>query len=152
MIFFVPSWTMCTLHTTKGRVTTAFQTVARCIESHAGVQTHLGKLEAWSPSGRPPPAGLQAVSPKAWKGDAPAEENGITVLGVPVGSPAYVTARMEKRLAEETRLLQEIPLLPYLRCSWALLLQCLAALGSCCAIFTWLFSSQRHGFRGWWIT
>ena len=108
--------------TSRTRAAVAFRTIADCIERYAGVRSNLGKLEAWSPSGGAAPPGLEAISPSAWKGDRPGIENGIKVLGVPIGQPAFVEAIVEERMTEERRLLERIPQMPDLQCAWALLL------------------------------
>ena len=79
--------------TSQERAAHAFYTVSRSIEEMAGVKPHLGKLEAWSPSGGPPPPGLADISASAWKGNLPSESNGIVVLGVPVGKAEFMTAK-----------------------------------------------------------
>jgi hypothetical protein len=108
--------------TTRARAAEVYQTVAESIESQAGVRSNLGKLEAWSPSGGPAPPGLATISPTSWKGDLPERENGILVLGVPVGLPAFIATKAEARMTEERRLLESIPRMPDLQCAWALLL------------------------------
>ena len=43
-------------------------------------------------------------------------------LGAPLGHPTFVAAHAQKRLEEESKLMQELPELPDLQCEWALLL------------------------------
>ena len=53
--------------------------------------------------------------------DKPDAENGVRILGTPLGTPAYAAAHAAERLAEEKRLLAELPELPDLQCAWLLL-------------------------------
>ena len=46
----------------------------------------------------------------------------MRILGTPLGTPAYAAAHAEERLAEEKRLLAELPELPDLQCAWLLLM------------------------------
>ena len=110
--------------TTRERAHTAFQAVAQEVEQKAGVRTHLGKLRAWSRSGGPAPAGLAALGPEVWTADKAAEKNGIVVLGVPLGTDAFVEAHLQERLQTEQRLLDELPELHDLVSAWCLLSQC----------------------------
>ena len=45
----------------------------------------------------------------------------MRILGTPLGTPAYAAAHAAERLAEEKRLLAELPELPDLQCAWLLL-------------------------------
>ena len=45
----------------RERAGEAYRTVARSVETRAGVRTHLGKLRAWSAGGGEAPAGLEGV-------------------------------------------------------------------------------------------
>ena len=55
-----------------------------------------------------------------------ASENGLVILGTPMGSAEFVQAQAEKRMAKEEFLLSRIQELPDLQCSWVLLSQCAA--------------------------
>ena len=110
--------------TTRARARSAIDVVTTSIEEKAGVQTHLGKLEVWSAAGGPAPPGISELSPTAWKGNMPEDENGLVVLGAPLGMPAFVKAFAEERLHEEHDLLQALPELPDLQAAWVLLLHC----------------------------
>ena len=72
------------LTTTKPRAQEAFQVVADSVQRHAGVQTNFGKLKAWSRAGGEAPEGLE----EAWQGSKPDCENGLIVLGTPLGRGA----------------------------------------------------------------
>ena len=88
--------------TTRDRAKAAFDAVTEAVEDHAGVKTNLGKLRAWSRAGGPPPPGFDAAPYLgAWTADRPAAENGLRILGTPVGSPEFVEAHAHERLEEE---------------------------------------------------
>ena len=111
------------LITCRVRAAEAFEEVASCVERHAGVQSHLGKLRAWCRGGGPAPADLEAVSTEAWTADKPDEQNGLVILGTPLGKPAFVEAHARKRLEVEQRLLRELPEMKDPQKAWVLLSQ-----------------------------
>lgn len=112
------------LVTSRERAAEATTLVTQKTEDMAGVQTHLGKLEAWSAAGGPAPPGLTALSPSTWKGNLPEHLNGLVVLGAPLGHPAFVKSFTEERVSEEQRLLEALPDMPDLQVAWVLLLHC----------------------------
>ena len=61
------------------------------------------------PSGGLAPESISALNvegaPLVWKSDLPEELNGITILGVPFASNAFVEAIMEERLNRQQILL-----------------------------------------------
>ena len=83
--------------TTQSRARQAIDIVTERIASQAGVQTHLGKLEVWSPIAGAAPPGVAELSPTAWKGDAPDHENGLVILRAPLGHPAFAQAHADDR-------------------------------------------------------
>ena len=97
------------VRTTKERARAACDAVTAEVEEHAGVRTHLGKLRAWCRGGGAAPPGLATLGREVWTADRREEENGLQILGTPVGTAAYVEARARERLEEEKRLLQELP-------------------------------------------
>ena len=107
--------------TTRARARTAFETVSGEVQRRAGVQTHLGKLRAWSRGGGPAPEGLAALGAEVWTADLPEDLNGMKVLGAPLGLPAYIQAHGAERMREERRLLHKIPQLADPQCAWLLL-------------------------------
>lgn len=86
-----------------------FHTVTGHAEPYAGTRSHTGKLEAWSRSGGAVPPNLPAVNGDAWTVDRPDNENGIVVLGVPLGTPAFASAHAIKRMEVEEKMLQALP-------------------------------------------
>ena len=63
---------------------------------------------------------------KVWRGshEADLEEQGITVLGTPVGRPEFVERDLQKVIASHAQFLQRIPEVKDLQCAWLLLLYC----------------------------
>ena len=61
-----------------------------------------------------------------WVGDRSlqADQQGLVVLGTPLGAEEYVRKRSEKRLADEKVLWDKLPSLPDLQSAWLLLLYC----------------------------
>ena len=109
--------------TSRARASEAFREVAASVEYHAGVKSNLGKLHAWSKGGGEAPPEIAALGPDVWTADLPEEQNGIVILGTPLGTRAFVEAHAEKRLADERRLLEQIGKLQDVQCAWVLLSQ-----------------------------
>ena len=66
-----------------------FLQVKQSLARFAGVQVNLGK--ALSGTVQPPdPRILTPIGAEAWRGEGPEEEQGLVVLGVPVGHSAFV--------------------------------------------------------------
>ena len=105
--------------TTKNRAREAFETVSGSVLRHAGVRAHLGKVKAWSKNGGLPPEGLE----HAWQGDKADADNGLVVLGTPLGRTAFAEKFASERLRAEEKLLDELPKLQDLHCAWVLLSQ-----------------------------
>ena len=103
---------------TRERAEAAYDAVTTAVHHHAGVKTNTGKLRAWNRAGGPPPRGFTA---EHWTADKADAENGVRILGTPLGTPAYAAAHAAERLAEEKRLLAELPNLPDHQCAWLLL-------------------------------
>ena len=64
-----------------------------------------------------------------WRGDLslPADQQGIKVLGTPLGSPEYVQAMLERLSASHQRLVDRISHITNLQSAWLLLLFCAAS-------------------------
>ena len=107
------------------RATEVFRIVTAALQEHAGVQANRGKCCGWNRGGLEPP-GLALLGADVWIGGAStrAEEQGIKVLGTPIGSPAFVAAQTDRRMGEERRFLDMLPDLPDFQCAWSLLLHC----------------------------
>jgi hypothetical protein len=81
----------------------------------------LGKLRAWCRGGGAGPPDLTSLGPDVWTADKPAEQNGLVILGTPLGTNAFVDRIGRERVIEEQRLLTKTPQLPDLQCAWILL-------------------------------
>ena len=55
-----------------------------------------------------------------WRGshEADLEQQGITVLGTPVGRPEFVECELQKVIASHAQFLQRIPEVKDLQCAW----------------------------------
>ena len=109
--------------TSRARAGEAVQDVAWKVERHAGVRTHTGKLRAWSKGGGPAPPDLEDIGDEVWTADLPEEENGVVILGTPLGKPAFVQEQAVKRMEIENKMLEELPKFASSQAAWALLLQ-----------------------------
>ena len=101
---------------------------------HSRIGVHHSKTRIWNRGGVCP-AGCEElevaariVDPhaKVWRGshEADLEQQGITVLGTPVGRPEFVERELQKVIASHTQFLQRIPGVKDLQCAWLLLLYC----------------------------
>ena len=90
-----------------------------------------------------------------WKSDPelPLSQNGLRVLGAPIGHPLYIVDQLDSKSAEHELLFQRIPAAEDLQAAWLLLLFC----GATRANF-WLRMiqpdlslpfAQRHDDRVW---
>ena len=95
---------------------------------HARIRVNIGKTQVWN-SGGATPRGLETLGRRAWRGagSGPVGEQGITILGTPLGHPCFVRASLEGRLAEQGTLLRRIPEIQDTQSAWLLLLFCAAA-------------------------
>ena len=105
----------------RSRAAEVFRVVSGCVAEHAGVQAHLGKLRAWCSGGGEAPPDLAALGSEVWTANLPPAQNGLMVLGVPVGTPEFIAACGSERLDEERILLEQLPELPDTQCAWLLL-------------------------------
>ena len=81
----------------------------------------MGSTDRGSQDGRP-----RAV---VWRGDTslPRREQGLVIVGAPVGQVEFVKAQLEKKAAEHSVLLQRIPWVENLQAAWLLHSFCAAA-------------------------
>ena len=102
-----------------GRVEQVQSIVSEELHNRAHIEVHHGKTQVWNRSGVLP-SGIEAltraarvVKPDAvvWKGDPnlPPTQQGLKVLGVPLGQPAYVREFLENKSREQTVLFERIP-------------------------------------------
>ena len=110
------------------RVRPLLDALSAALWEHARVRLHAGKTRIWNAAGEELPsiADLAAAgsSDPAWVGDwsLPPDQQGLTVLGAPLGHDAYVHAQLRLKRAEHDRLLGRIPQLSSLQAAWLLLL------------------------------
>ena len=88
---------------------------------HAGIRVHGGKTCVWNSARIRPPACdiLEQI--------AQAHQQGIKVLGTPLGHADFVRAHLDRKVEEHQELLRRIPTVPDLQSAWLLLLHCAAA-------------------------
>ena len=95
--------------TTPARVGHVYSLLQDALFRHARIRLHSGKTQVWNSGGIRPEACdalervARAVNPRAvvWKGsDVPSREQGIKVLGTPLGHPDFVSAHLERTTAE----------------------------------------------------
>ena len=83
-------------------------------------QIHQGKTQLWN-KGFVPPLGSETLAAHAWRSDPdaivwrgdrslPEDQQGVKVLGTPLGSPEFVRARLLELSASHQRLVDKIPL------------------------------------------
>ena len=118
---------------TPDRVGPIYTTLDVDLYRHARVRINGGKTQVWNAAGiRARTCDeleriAQEADPRArvWRGShLPLVQQGITVLGTPLGSVEFVQAHLHKTLADHDTLLSRIPLLDDTQSAWALLLHC----------------------------
>ena len=99
--------------------------------THARIRVHNGKTHVWNMSGVRP-AGCDILQrfaeqhdPEArvWTGSGAAEQ-GIIILGTPLGHDEFVRAQLELKSRDHDLLLSRIPSLSDLQSAWALFALC----------------------------
>ena len=111
------------------RTVPALRAAQASLSCLANVQVHLGKTRAWNVAGAEP-AGLLARLPSA-EGEPscwtlPAREQGLVVLGSPIGSREFVAAVLAAKRDKHEELLARLPALEDLQSAWLLFLPCAA--------------------------
>ena len=104
--------------TTPDRVGPVYTMVQAALRQEAGISIHLGKTKIWNQAGVRPGAcdilerAARERDPDArvWRGaGVPPEEQGIKVLGTPIGHPEYVRRFLIRLTDEHQTLLNRIP-------------------------------------------
>ena len=92
---------------------------------HKPTSANSGKTRIRNASGQQPP-NIETFGPEVWVGSTsqPRHEQGLTVLGAPVGSTEYKQHHLQHLRTEHDKLLQQLPHLQDLQASWLLLLYC----------------------------
>ena len=118
------------------RVGHSFAVLQEQLLRHANIRVHLGKIKVWNSSGVRPRAcdTLQDIATasgsldQVWKGsDLPTDQQGIRVLGTPLGHRDFVAAHLARVLRSHQTLLERIPAVQDVQCAWALLLHSAAS-------------------------
>ena len=111
------------------RIRALFDCLAHHLHSRTGIQLHQGKTQVWNASGILPP-GITSLTQSAavWVGDheLPRRQQGLRVLGLPIGTDEYIQEELAKLHAKQQPLLEAIPTIPDLQTSWLSLLYCAA--------------------------
>ena len=116
--------------TTHERAREVFDEISQCLLEYANVETNKGKCRAWSKNGGAPPPGIADIDShleyeqRVWRGDRPAVENGIKILGAPLGTTEYCKAFAENRIATERELWQWIKKIEDPQSAFLLLFYC----------------------------
>ena len=111
------------------RVRVLFDLLCACFWNHSRIRVHHGKTRIWNRGGTAPANCSDLVDSQgrqAWRGDPslPSHEQGIKILGTPLGHRDFVAAQMQSLHREHEQLLQRIPEVPYLQSAWLLLSFC----------------------------
>ena len=101
--------------------------------AHARIRVHGGKTHIWNRAGTKPRVcdilqrQTEETDPDArvWRGsEVPTTEQGIKVLGTPLGHEDFVNQHLERTRQKHRKLLRRIPTLPDVQSAWLLLLHC----------------------------
>ena len=119
--------------TTPDRVGEVYIALATELYTHSRIRLNGGETQVWNAASVRPTACdyleriAQAEDPDArvWRGsDLPTRDQGIRVLGTPVGHEDFVIAQLDALLDQHQVLLSRIPLITDVQSAWALLLHC----------------------------
>ena len=105
------------------RVRPVYDLLAHHLETHARIRLNQGKTRVWNRGGLQPPD-TDTLGPETWVGNRnlPAEQQGLTVLGAPIGTEDYVQTFLHDTLRKHLPLLEQLPAIPDLQAAWLLLL------------------------------
>ena len=108
------------------RIQPLFQAASRCLYERARISLNHAKTRVWNAAAVEPPGLADISAADVWRGNAqlPEAEQGITVLGAPLGGHAFVRAQLDAVRNKQFCLLQVLPTLPDLQVAWLLLLYC----------------------------
>ena len=107
------------------RVRPVYDLLAHHLHAQAHIRLNSGKTRIWNASGQQPP-NIGTLGPAVWVGNTshPRHEQGLTVLGAPIGTTEYKQHQLQLLRIEHDKLLQQLPHLQDLQASWLLLLYC----------------------------
>ena len=92
-------------------------------ETHTNIRLNSGKTRIWNATTHQPQH-ITSLGPEVWVGNSqlPQQEQGLIVLGAPVGTAEYKRQHLQRLRTEHNALLQQLPQLQDLQASWLLLL------------------------------
>ena len=107
------------------RVRPVYDLLEQHLSATAHIPLHRGKARVWNASGVQPPS-LTSLGADVWVGDLglPAAEQGMIILGAPLGSDVFTGQHLNNLSATHQELLSSLPELQDLQASWLLLLFC----------------------------
>ena len=79
------------------RVVPLYKLLSETLARVAGIRLHQGKTKVWNKAGRAP-EDVQELGTEAW------QTQGLKVLGTPIGTPEFVSQKMNDRIEDERRL------------------------------------------------
>ena len=90
---------------------------------HCHIRVHAGKTRVWNAGGIRPDA-----CNELWRGsDVPTNQQGVKILGTPLGHADYVQVELESVAMDHQVLLHKIPGVPDVQSAWLLLVHCAQA-------------------------
>ena len=69
-------------------------------------------------------SGFESFEPSFRKPGLKRKENGLKVVGTPIGTPEFIAKHGERIVVDEAQLLQSLPMLASLQAAWLLLYFC----------------------------
>ena len=115
--------------TTPPRVADSYAHLDRALWEHAGIRTQIFNRAGVFPPGCQHilRAGRQLTPPVVvWRGDSalPSDQQGVTILGTPLGHVDFVRAQLRAKIEEHRLLLDRVEAVPDLQCAWLILSFC----------------------------
>ena len=86
--------------TRPGRARAAYDVVTAAVRRGCGVEANLGKTVCWNRRGGEAPPGIAALGAHVWQGGNQSEDNGIRVLGAPLGTAQFCNRFCADRATE----------------------------------------------------
>ena len=138
--------------TTPSRVGALYNVTQEALFRHAGIRVHPGKTKVWNSGSAHPRACdlLERVAQardetaRVWRGASesvlPTSQQGIKVLGTPLGHPDFIREHLDSIVEDHQILLSRIPSIPDHQSAWLLCTAQPLRRHICCGCF-----SQR-----WW--
>ena len=95
------------------------------LSRHAHVHLNHRKARVWNAAGQAP-RNISDLGPEVWVGNHSSlpHVQGLRVLGVPIGHPAYIQTQLQQISAQHSEFLEKIPALEDVQASWLLPLFC----------------------------